>query len=528
MKQSKNLRKSQLKLHNQLLWWSAAFVAIWVISGICHPLMSWFGPKQVAFKPPVFESESLSSQSLEAISNIIVKTENSQWMHGKELRVAKVVPSANAPLLQLTITGENAPETNPIRQYFDLDTQQRVDLQDEAQARWLASHYTGRSQGDIVNIEKKTEFDEGYPWVNRLLPVYVVTFQGDDKLTAYVHTETMALASLTNETKSFIQWVFQVLHTFNIFDAQDNLRVAGVFLAMLCLTGMSISGLFLIMLIKSRKIKQGERRWHRRLSYVVVVPLFAWSVTGAYHLVQMAYVESAAGMRLAKPLEVDSALLDQVPDSQGFNDSLSGLPINAISLVQLDSETLKYRVSVANQLPEQGMNDQQKLEKKYQGRSTEYTSLYFDVGSQMKVGDRGEDRRRAVELALQFSGETSDSVISVDRVTHFGPDYDFRNKRLPVWKIALGNEDKSVLFIDPTTGILVDQTHWLDRPERWAFSTLHKWNFLIPVMGRFNRDVLVVTVSVMTLCLTFMGVLMALKRRSRLREKETSKGLAVS
>ena len=528
-----NQMKKQLKLHNQLLWWSAACMVIWMISGICHPLMSWLGPKQVAFKPPVFESHSLASHSLEMIPNILTHVESSGILEEKELRVVKVVPTNDEPLLQLTITDrgemDNRPESNPVREYFSLQTGELVPKHDELQARWLASYYTGKPESDIVNIQLKKEFDNAYPWVNRLLPVYLVTFKGEEQLTAFVHTETMALASLTNETKSLIQTVFQILHTFNFLDDQKNLRVAGVFMAMLCLIGMSVSGFMLVLLIRSRKIKQVGRRWHRRLAYIVIVPLFAWSITGAYHLIQMAYVESASGMRLAKPLDLEAITRNQFVDGEGFDyvgfeDSLVGVSINAVSLVQLDSKPLMYRVSASKQAHStaEHMDHKQKLVQKYQGQSSEKVALYFDAATRLKLGGNNEDKYRAVELALQFSGSTQDQVTSVSRVTRFGPDYDFRNKRLPVWKVALNNDEQSVLFIDPTTGILVDQTHWLDRPERWAFSIFHKWNFLTPFIGRFNRDVLVGVVGCLSLVLTGLGLYIRLKRRTKIKKAKAS------
>jgi hypothetical protein len=69
----------------------------------------------------------------------------------------------------------------------------------------------------------------------------------------------------------------------------------------------------------------------------------------------------------------------------------------------------------------------------------------------------------------------------MELVTRFGPDYDFRNKRLPVWRIDYGAPVNATLFVDTATGVLADRTENWQKPERYLFSFIHKWNFLFPI-----------------------------------------------
>ena len=98
-------------------------------------------------------------------------------------------------------------------------------------------------------------------------------------------------------------------------------------------------------------------------------------------------------------------------------------------------------------------------------------------------------------------------------ITRFGDGYDFRNKRLPVWRVAFRDESRRHLFIDPVTGVLVDQSRQVDRRESWVFSVMHKWNPLA-VIGRQNRDIVVVCVLLLALGFTVLGYMMLLRKRA--------------
>ncbi|MFC3151374.1 PepSY domain-containing protein [Litoribrevibacter euphylliae] len=563
-----SLRRSNLSLHNILLWWGAACVLIWTLSGLTHPLMSWFGPKQASYRPPALTLDVIADSALaQGIALSELKTMTSVLVQAQldQVSIAKVVPSADGPMLQLTydqsqprqyvplmalVAQPNSSVANLLSSPLTAQTLVKdamLENYDETQARWLASHYTGRSQDEIKQVIFQTEFDGDYPWVNRLLPVYKVYFkgngedEGDDQLTAYIHTESLQLAGLANQTRLRLQTVFRALHTFDFLDAQDNIRVVAVFLAMLVLVGVSVSGLGLVILIKRRKIKQSDRKWHRRLGYVLWLPLFAWSISGCYHLIQAAFVDAPAGMRLNPVFDFgqfsgDQSLNESLKtrgeeSSTASDDELKGIDgasILAASLMNLDGQ-LVYRLSVTK-----GHNDHQvtngsegphshhqALVKKYKGNPSETSSLYVDAFSLMPLTI--SDKDRAWTLATEFTGLSSDAVLSIDKVTHFGPDYDFRNKRLPVWKVSFDDSEQRQVFVDPATNLLVDQTRSVDRAERWSFSILHKWNHLIPLTGRFKRDVIIVITLAFITLITVFGIRMALARRARLRRKQKEK-----
>jgi len=100
-------------------------------------------------------------------------------------------------------------------------------------------------------------------------------------------------------------------------------------------------------------------------------------------------------------------------------------------------------------------------------------------------------------------------------VKRFGSGYDFRNKRLPVWRLDYAAPVNATVFVDTTTGVLADKTADSRKPEQLSFSMLHKWNFLFPV-GRSAQNIIIsVFVLATIIFMAIIGIQMDLKRRNR-------------
>jgi len=91
-------------------------------------------------------------------------------------------------------------------------------------------------------------------------------------------------------------------------------------------------------------------------------------------------------------------------------------------------------------------------------------------------------------------------------VTRFGPGYDFRNKRLPEWKIDYGAPLDVSLLVDTRTGVLADALPHRDLPERYSFSFLHKCNFPFPLGRPLQNGAISAAVTAKAVCLAGMGL----------------------
>jgi len=484
MNRSAWIKKSFL-LHRALVWVSLLALLIFVSSAFMHLLLTWTGPQTAINKPP---QQVFASMDVNAIPAVL------RQHHIARADIIKMVPSAQEPLLQVT---EN--RTAP-RRYFSLPTGKEISSQDEQQARWLASYYLNDPSRVIQSITFQTTFDDEYPWVNRLLPVYKIVYEGDEGTTLYVHTETQALASISHHWKRNVQTVFRQLHTWAWLENYRHGRIILMLLFLCSLLAMILAGFSLLYLLKRHGPQKAPRRGHRVLAHVVGIPLLGFCASGIYHLLHSEYANVSRDFNLSQPLLLESNLSSNIP-----LDGLSGQSLHGISLITVGGQ-LFYRASVAGEAPAAvGEHDHHQVrQQRFDGIAKEQGGIYIPVSSSADVAMTDEQVAR--QLAMDHLKINAADIISVEKVTRFGPDYDFRNKRLPVWRVAIHNDAEDVLFIDVSSGLLVDRVNRASRMEGYSFSFLHKWNFLTFPLGREKRDALIALVLLGALVLAGLGV----------------------
>lgn len=480
--------KDSVKWHKTLGWLGGTALLIFAISGITHPIMSWTSPKQTAYFPPQVK---INANHVKTIPKIL-----EQHNINKAIMV-KIVPSENGLVIQVTEHNDEP------RRYFDLVSYKELENYDKEHAIWLARYYTGKKDANINSVTFQMEFDNAYPWVNRLLPVYRISFDTEDNLTAFVYTEVNALANLTNDWKTTVQSIFRFMHTWSWLDDFENVRVFLMLMLLICLFGMAATGTALVFLIKNRKILDSKRRIHRFVAYIVWLPLLAFSASGTYHLLQNAYGDNHRGLVLGNTIDIPSNKLSGEISLEKY----SKLPLNAISVVKSNKEKLVYRLGIPKGMHGQNINKNMK----YDGMVIEKPAIYLDTltGEEVNVTDKD----MAIYYAGKYIGLDKDEIINTRLVTHFGPYYDFRNKRLPVWRIDYNSKLGDKLFIDPATGILVDRLVDKEKYESYSFSFLHKWNFLNPIIGRKARDILIIFILTLSIGLTILGFIILLRKK---------------
>jgi hypothetical protein len=150
---------------------------------------------------------------------------------------------------------------------------------------------------------------------------------------------------------------------------------------------------------------------------------------------------------------------------------------------------------------------------RFEGRSPLGEPMYVmaDTGQVWAQGDR----EFALQLGERFSGVSRTAVQSAEVVTRFGPEYDFRNKRVPVWRLNYGAPVNATLFVDTATGVLADISLDSAKAERWSFSHLHKWNFLAMLGRPVHNGVVSAFALAMLLVFGGLGLRMAWQARGR-------------
>lgn len=477
-------RNTGRRLH-RIAGWLAVLTLVWFItSGLLHIVMVWTGPQAANYAPP---QATISPDELQQVPGILAEAGVSS------AQLVQVVPTAEGNALQIT-ESRNQP-----RRYFDLQSGEEWPNYDLQQARWLARYFTGLDSAEIKSVDVQHAFDRAYPWVNRLLPVYRVGFDTPDSRTAYIYTEFAALAGLTNNWKNTVQNLFQQLHTWEWLAFSEPLRVT----VMLALLGsvvlMAVSGLVMRLALPSRRIAQPGRRWHRRLSLLMLVAILAFVISGSWHLLVYAGSEREQGLKLPPPVNLEPVSNAADPD---WLDDYPDQPVQGITLLQGPDEPL-YRVA----LPADSSAGHHQ---RFKGQPTEQPARYYSVKTGEAVGITDETLAR--EQAMRLTGFKASKIDSVSRVNHFSPEYDFRNKRLPVWRVDFTDAASTTLFIDAASGMRVDQSAGWQRVEGNVFATLHKWAQLGHFAGNAVRDTLMVLLALIILLFAGIGVRMLLRR----------------
>lgn len=483
--------KKVFYLHRWLVWIALTALLVFVSSAFMHLLLTWTGPQTTINKAP---QQVFASTDINTIPEIL------RQHHIPQAAIVKVVPSAQEALLQIT------EEALVPRRYFSLKTGKESLNHDEQQARWLAAYYLDDPSRVIQSITFQTAFDNDYPWVNRLLPVYKIVYEGDEGLTLYIHTESQALASISNHWKRSLQTIFRQLHTWAWLEDYRYGRVVVMMLFLCSLLAMILAGLSLLYLLKRHSGHKVERRAHRVLAHVIGIPLLGFTSSGMYHLLHGEYADAQRDFNLARPLVLNSVSAAPI--------SFPARDLHSVSLISVGSQ-LYYRASVAGEAPvAAGEHDHHQIrQQRFDGIPKEQGAIYIPMASSVDIVMTDEQVAR--QLAMDYLKAGDAEIISVEKVTRFGPEYDFRNKRLPVWRVAIHNDAEDVLFVDVASGLLVDRANRSSRMEGYSFSFLHKWNFLTFPLGREKRDALIALVLLGALVLAGLGIALKTSSASR-------------
>ncbi|MCR8921428.1 PepSY domain-containing protein [Dasania sp. GY-MA-18] len=480
---------SARKIHQNLAWLALAALLLFLLSALSHPLMVWTGPQPQQFMPP---SMILKGEELPRIQQLLAGND----LHA---RIYKAVPSPHGPMLQITHDEKSPRQYLPLNPQHGLSPPQLQDY-DRSQAIWLARYYSGE-QGPIKAVHFINEFNHHYPWVNRLLPVYQVEFERSDNLTVYVHTETNALAAINNQWKTNLQSLFQMLHTWSWLDGYPLLRVLIISLLLASLLSMAAAGLVMMLFIKRKKFNSLAQQYHRAIAGWLMLPFLALCLSALYHLWQAEYGEQNSGMRLSQAINIKQ--LD--PKQSLSTAAVTGKALNGLSIIEHQG-TIFYRASLArnhdsdNHQPHQHSS---KRQQNFDGNNKEQGAILIAANNSEHAISEAQIVN---QKALQYLGLAANTETKLQLVKHFGNGYDFRNKRLPVWRVDINNAQADSVFIDPATGILVEHLQHSQKLERLSFSLLHKWNFLVPWVGREGRDAIIVIFLLTFAGFAYMGL----------------------
>lgn len=445
-----------IKWHRRMALLAFIGVMIWGLSGLLHPLMTWTNPRPINFMPP-------------AATSFVVP--DAPFMR----RVLQQY--APAGVIGLRVMGDGVQITlpdRPERLYIGRDGAVIAEG-DRDHAVRVARHYTGLREAPVADARLITAFSNQYTYINRYLPVWQVTFADGRGISVYVDTATDRLGAMTDRRKVILQTLFQVLHTGQWLDAAEPLRLMMIALMVGLVLSVSVAGFYMLVRLRPgnkhgrpQGLRPGVRTMHRLIAYAALLPLLMFPLSGLFHL----FVHSPLAYPEAVPAPIIISAQDFKYWPQGRADDL--------------------------RLVQPGWWRAQN------GAHVTYTRL---ADGHVIKGDEAFVR-------MLFAG--TDAPLHL--VTSFNDEYGFAYKRLPVWRVNLGDE---LLFIEAKTGVVAARVSTIKQAETWVFSRLHKWQFLdgmsakIGGTGPFKtafRDAVMVVFVILALGAALLGLL--LRRRA--------------
>ncbi len=494
--------KAVRKWHLFLIWPATISVLIYVLSALAHPAAGWLEPQAINRTAPVLHADI---KAVNKIADIITFNDLSQ------AQSAKLVPFKEQSLLQ--VTQASSPVKNAVTRYFSTHNASELKHHDETQAIWLAKYYAGESL-KVNSVKLIRAFNSEYSASNRLLPVYKINFDTKDKLSVIVHTESMALVSISNVWRRTLKDIFRNFHAFDWLNDFEILRVLLISILLVLMLIMSITGFYFLILIKRRKkVAKTDRRWHRRLSYVLVLPLFLFSMSGFYHLFHNSL--SGDNAQYEQIFKLSPAInLNHFNRALTLPESLSKHGIFEVSLIV--GEHAIYRLNISKGAGSNITGNLMGSVKKHENNSSKgklNRTVYFNaLNGELLALDDQQLLQKRVKTTLNLDNA---EILNGQLITHFGQGYSFKNKRLPVWRIAINDASQTHVFMDPVNHEIVDHNNMYDRAEALSFSGVHMYGWLKPIMSHGKRNMVFTVILSLSLILTVLGITLYLSNKRR-------------
>lgn len=459
-------------------------VIFWTLSGLSHPFMSnWFRPQiaREVFKP-------LSQNQMKPALSIqqVMDKNNLQ-----ELRNFNLIHFTKGTFYQ--VLGKDSTYN-----YYSATDGVLLPNGDVQYAEYLARFFTQDSTSALKRIVLQTNFDGEYQPINRLLPVWKVSFNRPDGMDVYIETGQSRMGTFNNNTRKAFLWVFEQFHTWQFLAdiAGDTFRNAFLLVIVSIMLFTLLSGLTIYGLLwkKFKTIRQNQKikgteanrvthRYHRQIGIIVSFVMFTFVISGAFHLFVKLYNN--------EPFKADYG---QVINRKQLGFSNLELP--------LADSTIK-KTGVASFY---GNTYYQVVDNKRQ-------VLYFNTltGKEQELGDEDYARFLSTYYHTTASGlKTFKGRVRVDVIKQFDEEYGFINKRLPVERVGYPNGDN--WYIETTTSKLATKVASIDRAEGLSFIFLHKY-FGMAWAGKDIRDIVSMLAALGVLVVSLFGFASFIKNK---------------
>jgi uncharacterized iron-regulated membrane protein len=475
-------------------------ILLWAFSGISHPIMSRLQPSPAAFSAPSAQFDLSEALDIKSVLD--------------QYSITKIAHISLAQFDGVSYYRVNIDHHEPAR-YFNTVSGEELYQGDAAYAQYLAKHFTGKKAEDITKVELITSFNQDYHEVNRLLPVWRVTFSNDQHLRAYIDTEQSRLATLVNDTRYWLTKLFQFGHNWSFLERAPVWQVSIAAIVLCAVLISAFSGLYLYFMLGKAKQRLADKKmrcWHRRLGFIVSFSTLIFASSGLFHLI-MSYQQQKAAITIA----VESVSVNLL-DNSIWREIVSK-PLAKLDLISHDNHLYWHILPLSTE----GQNQMPIAQVAVLANEAVHKAHTPQAGMMKKItpyllpaeGNTIKSTIKSVEdfakaKALSIASANGSEIESATWVTQFKNEYGFIFKRLPVIKVQMKDLDNTRYYIEPVTGALSAKVRDIDGIEGFIFAYLHKWSF--EFINKDLRDILVSLFALANIVVALLGLVLFYRR----------------
>ncbi|MDB5110877.1 MAG: optional hypothetical component of the transporter BtuN [Mucilaginibacter sp.] len=522
------LRKNIYKWHRTCSLIIAIPVLLWATSGFMHPIMTNLRPAVKMQSIPVVMPDSnqvklplqqvLKQNKIDSIYSVRLVHIDTNWFY--QVKTSRryelqYISAKNGNILtkgdwlyaqylaRLFLEGpaKKGKKMPGMEMPAGMQMSDGLDCCGEA-ASTVLNNKTG---APIEGASLITKFDEEYKSIYCLLPVYKVAFKRADNIRLYVETGQDRFAIAVDKNRAAFTAFFDLVHTWGWIDflGKGRIFVEMFFTGLGFLT--ALMGIYIFFSTKSKKVKGNPlvkaRRNHRYTAIVASLFTLMFTFSGCYHAFSKLNVKEKEILSVQHGFATSNINLDL-----NKLQSIVNKPIANIGLVQVNGKRFWQVYLVSGKK----WHKNKDLMKDMAADAAVVTYVNADDYSVLKDGDNVY----AKDLASQLGSHNPNEIVSTQLVTKFTDEYNFTDKRLPVWKINYPFNHKERLYVETSTGVLAKHTNDVELYEGYSFALFHKHHYM-DFAGKTTRDISTMVAAGLQILMIIIGLIFYFKRRKQ-------------
>ena len=501
----KQVKRNMYQWHRVLGIITIIPVLFWCLSGFMHPFLAhWFKPTiaHEVIKPVVLDKNRVRYSILDV----------SKTYHLTQIRNFRMVSFNDQLYYQIK-------DTTGTLHYVNATDGRLLPNGDLVYAEWMARFFLNDKTSKIASISKQTSFSQEYKYVNRLLPVWKVSFDREDEMDVYVETASSRLGTFNPVSRKAFLWVFDTFHNWSFVGniSNNTLRILVMIGCLTVIILSALSGIIIYGFLWKKFKKPGPAKktgilsqYHRQIGIAIALFTLTFAGSGAYHATRKLSPNILPAMVYQPSISVEQMPLSFLSMEWDWK------RLENISVVRM-GEKIFYQASY-------GKTEQQKPEKVYVNAATGQALSNGDIVYATYLTDKfaGMMNQTSCEVAASccepseeensccLSGSTP--LLKTQVLSKFeSREYGFVFKRLPVVQIAYDTPDKSAYYVETATSRLAAHITNGDRYEGYSFAILHKFLFM-DWAGKTVRDVSMLLAAFSIVVVSIMGLILFIKK----------------